>query len=229
MAGTKIRSLWDQAAGTYESDVFHLTKYPRAIEKVMAHIRRGKVLDLGCGPLGHMLGALAAHGCDPMGLDISPTMVRETKKHFKGRVVCDDARGTALESNFFDSVVSINSILPEERPDVLKIFAEVHRVLKPGGRLVAFLPSYDYVTKLAESGLPVEQDPHQFRVRDTTGWQCFYTEETIRNLMSATGYAKWELAVEVFDGKEVLADMKRIYGFDFSELPVEEYFLVATK
>lgn len=221
--------LWDEFAHTYDAAIFHLTKYPRIRKKLLKSTMRGLILDLGCGPRGLLLNEMQSHGDIAIGLDISYEMLEKAKQFFRGQLICGDSKSLPFQNETCDSVVSVNSILPEQRSDVSVMFSEVYRVLKPNGRFVAYLPSYDYGTKVIESGMELKQDPVDFREWDTGGWQCFYTRSIIENLMKQYGYSEWEINIEIFDGQEELKDAKRIYDFDFSKIPIEEYFLVARK
>lgn len=230
---SKERVLWDQHAAIYDSTVFYLTKYQRIREKILSAMCRGTTLDLGCGPKGLLLDSMQQ--CDDLavGTDFSPRMLAETRKFFQGSLIRADSRNMPFAHSVLDSVVSVNSILPQERKDVASMFAEVFRILRTGGKFVAYLPSYDYGTKCIQAGIQFERDEKDFREWDTDGWQCTYTREIIDNLASKTGFSHWQIEIEKFIEPEEVQDANRIYGvalgFDFSHLPIEEYFLVATK
>lgn len=226
---TSKHELWDEFANTYDATVFHLTKYPRIREKLLKSTMHGLILDLGCGPKGLLLNEMRSRGDIAIGLDISYEMLGKAKQFFRGLLICGDSKSLPFQNETYDSVVSVNSILPEQRPEVSVMFSEAYRVLKPNGHFVAYLPSYDYSTKVIESGMELKHDPVYFREWDTGGWQCLYTHRIIENLMKQCGYSKWEINIEIFDEPEELKDAKRIYGFDFSKIPIEEYFLAARK
>lgn len=92
-----------------------------------------RILDLGCGD-GQLTARLAATGAQMQGVDASPQMVSAAR----GRGVCADeasAESLPYDSGAFDAVFS-NAALHWMR-DHDAMMAEVHRVLKPGGRFVA--------------------------------------------------------------------------------------------
>lgn len=111
----------------------------------VARLQPGEaVLDVGCGPGELTLRAARKVGPDgrAAGIDASPEMIGVARKNAakKGREV--DFRVAAIEElpfadGEFDVVLS--SYMLHHLPDDLKDrgLAEVHRVLKPGGRLVA--------------------------------------------------------------------------------------------
>ena len=221
---------WNSFAREYDKKLFFLPKYSRMKERILNNIKSGEVLDFGCGPTGDILNVLKKNGNTVWGVDLSPAMVEGAQKNFSGTVVCADGKKMPFDDNFFDSVVSINSILPPSCEEILPMFKEIYRVLKNGGRLVAYLVSYDYVKKLLRSGLiDLKVDGENFRVWDTGGWQCFHTKESIEDQMKEVGFSEWKIEIEIFDKKEELEDFYKIYKVNFSTCLPEEYFLVAVK
>ncbi len=92
-----------------------------------------RILDLGCGD-GQLTHRLAESGACVVGVDASPQMV--TASRALG-VVAEEARAEALPhfDGVFDAVFS-NAMLHWVR-DQDAMLAQVHRVLRPGGRFVA--------------------------------------------------------------------------------------------
>ncbi len=95
----------------------------------------GTVLDLGCGT-GRLID-LATHGLDP-----SPAMLAQAR----GRHPALDLReghGGAIPwpDRSFDAVFCLHLLMHLQPPTILTIFAECHRVLRPGGRLLVDAPS----------------------------------------------------------------------------------------
>lgn len=112
-----------------------------------ARLRRGhRVLAVGCGPgLGlHLAAAQVNTEASPSGqvIGVDPSAVmREMARTrcaslvAKGVVVVADgtAEHTGCESASVDAVISVNNVMLWDRPAG---FAELARVLRPGGRLV---------------------------------------------------------------------------------------------
>lgn len=94
------------------------------------------VLDLGCGP-GHWSARLASHygpNCRVIGLDLAPGMLRMAQ-HRHGHVahwIGADAAALPLADASLDLVFSNLAI--QWCPDPDAAIAELHRVLRPGGR-----------------------------------------------------------------------------------------------
>lgn len=101
------------------------------------------VLDIGCG-LGAVDELLIRehHARSVTGVDIDPELVRRMRERIARAVLTDRIRavevdGGALpfEAESFDVVFSKDSMV--QIPDKARIFAEILRVLRPGGRFIA--------------------------------------------------------------------------------------------
>jgi len=106
-------------------------------------IRGCRVLDIGAG-----LGAVdqllvASHGAGSVvGVDVDPGLLRQMDQRIARAGLADRIRSQLVEpgplpfvANSFDVVFSKDSIV--QIPDKPALFAEVHRVLRPGGRFLA--------------------------------------------------------------------------------------------
>ncbi|MBP2479306.1 SAM-dependent methyltransferase [Crossiella equi] len=96
----------------------------------------GPVLDVGCGP-GWITAKLRAQGLDARGIDLSAGMLAQARVEFPGLPV-EQASMTALPraDRSLAGLVAWYSVIhiePARRPAV---FAEFHRVLRPGAPLL---------------------------------------------------------------------------------------------
>jgi SAM-dependent methyltransferase len=115
--------------------------FPSAAEK--------KVLEIGCG-LGTDGAQFAQAGADYTGVDLTEAAVGLARRRFElfslsGKFQVADAENLDFPDESFDVVYS-HGVL-HHTPDTVKSVAEVHRVLKPGGRAVVMLyhrNSYNY-------------------------------------------------------------------------------------
>ena len=90
-------------------------------------------LDLGCGT-GFFLPALAGRCQQLHGLDLAPGMLAQAALRGSGaRLVCGDAEGLPFADQSLDWVFSSLALQWCERP--AQAFAELNRVLKPGGQV----------------------------------------------------------------------------------------------
>lgn len=92
--------------------------------------------DVGCGP-AHVAAWLKAHGADSVGIDLSPAMIELAHRlHPEVPVWVGDFLALPADEGEFGAVVALYAIIhlePHERPIA---FAELHRVLRPGGLLL---------------------------------------------------------------------------------------------
>lgn len=96
----------------------------------------GPVGDLGCGP-GRITTYLAGRGLDVFGIDLTPGMVdlaRELYPELRFEV------GTLFDLDLKDGelagALAWYSLVHTPREDLPTVFAEIHRVLQPGGYLL---------------------------------------------------------------------------------------------
>ena len=105
----------------------------------LAPLDNEQIVDIGCGT-GRLTADLHARAGDAgriVAADRSWTMVTEARRYLPSAVAVVQADATALpfEGGAFDAVFSTATF--HWVPDHVTLFAEIHRVLRPGGRLVA--------------------------------------------------------------------------------------------
>jgi ubiquinone/menaquinone biosynthesis C-methylase UbiE len=142
-----VRKSWDKIAGPYRkrykisSDVIHYGPLCPGEDKLrlLGDIRGKTVIDLGCGG-GQNAVALAKMGAKVTGVDFSQEQIRLAEN-----LACEHS----AVIDFITGEVSDLSLLPESTfdlaisacaiayvPDIDSTFAEVFRVLKPGGKFI---------------------------------------------------------------------------------------------
>ena len=163
------------------------TPYRRILEAARI-TASDRVLDLGCG-IGNILLALSeriAFEHPPIGVDVAPALIeigeREIRKAgFQGRIQLRVAAATRLpfDAGTFDVVVTSHVIKHLDDSALATALGEVHRVLRPGGRLLLWefekspLSAPLFISAKA-TGLPPA-----FRLRD---------EATLRRYLLAAGF-----------------------------------------
>jgi SAM-dependent methyltransferase len=165
-----VQATYDLVATEYAARIFgELAAKPfdRAVLNRLAELvlRLGPVCDLGCGP-GQVARFLHEQwhqrGLDVFGIDLSPAMVEQARALNPGLRF---EQGTMLALDLPDGqlggIAAFYSIVNVPREDQPRAFAELWRVLKPGGwLLVAFHVG--------------DQDVHLEEWWDTLVSICFY-------------------------------------------------------
>jgi ubiquinone/menaquinone biosynthesis C-methylase UbiE len=135
-------AFFDNHAAADSYDVFEPESSARLIQTV---VRLGqfapgaRVADLGCGS-GVFSGILRQHGCRCTGLDISPKLIELARRKYPDIEFLEgDVEHLPFADASFDGVL-LGGIV-HHLPDPSRCAKEVHRVLRPGGRFVAFDPN----------------------------------------------------------------------------------------
>jgi len=173
-------------------------------------VRQGEeILDLGCGRGVDTIKAARLAGTKGMaiGLDLTEAMVKQaidyaTREKVRNvAFVQGNIEGLPFKENTFDGVMS-NCVINHAK-DKSKVYREINRVLKPGGRFVV-------ADAVAKYPLPTEVK------NDPEAWaQCFggaITEEEYLESILTAGFHK----VEVANRREYLKN-----GYDFISLTIK--------
>lgn len=99
-----------------------------------------RILDVGCG-LGLYVRAFSVYSDEVYGVDVDPARVAEASAAFPN-IRQGVAEALPYPDDYFDLVFS-NEVLEHVADDAAAV-RESWRVLKPGGRLVAFVPNRWY-------------------------------------------------------------------------------------
>jgi ubiquinone/menaquinone biosynthesis C-methylase UbiE len=100
----------------------------------------GPVVDVGCGPAGHITRYLADRGVDISGVDLSPQGIKVARtRHPDLRFDVADMRALPAADASLAGLVAFYSVIHLPRPEIPSAFAEFHRVLAPGGTLLVVM------------------------------------------------------------------------------------------
>ena len=103
--------------------------------------RGQRLLEIGCGT-GTDLLQFARNGAEVTGLDLTPRSIEIARQRFKvygqrGAFAIGDAENLAFPDESFDAVYSFGVL--HHTPETERALAEVHRVLRHGGRAIVML------------------------------------------------------------------------------------------
>jgi SAM-dependent methyltransferase len=158
--------------------------------RVLAALPRGplRLLDLGVGT-GRELASLLDAGHEPTGVDSSSAMLERCSRRARpARLVCADFWQAPLPfaQDAFDAVVALHGTLahPPDRLAVNRLAAELARVVRPGGWLVAEVASPAWLDALdfVDSSL----EPSDRYVRRTGPCACVVEDRVVGLAVEAT-------------------------------------------
>ena len=188
------RAGWERASAHYSDAFGSLTI--RTVDALLdaAQVAPGtRLLDVATGP-GVIAGAAAARGANVVGLDFSPAMIAEARRHYPSIVFQDgDAQALPFDASSFDAVVMNFALLHLARPEAA--IAEAHRVLRRRGRYaltvwaapeqaVGFGMVLDAVKAHGNPNVPLPEGPPFFR---------FSAAEEFETTLSRAGFAEIEV------------------------------------
>jgi len=96
------------------------------------------VLDLGCGSGRHLV-YLTKQGFEVYGVDISPAGIKIAKywlrnENLKANLkISDIYKKLPYKNNFFDAIISTNTLHHAKIKKIRKLIKEIERILRPGG------------------------------------------------------------------------------------------------
>jgi ubiquinone/menaquinone biosynthesis C-methylase UbiE len=171
---------WDAQAYSRNGAFVH--QLAGGVLELLAARAGERILDLGCGD-GQLTQRIVATGASVTGVDASASMVRAARS---SGLTVDQASAEALPyaDASFDAVFS-NAALHWVR-DQNAMLAEVHRVLKPGGRFVAEMGGQGNIAAIRTA---LQAVLARFNIDAEATAASFYPSPThYRRLLEATGF-----------------------------------------
>jgi SAM-dependent methyltransferase len=128
------------------------------VEEICRNVtdRRPRILDVGCGTGANLL-MLSKYG-DAEGVDISEDALAFCRERGLDKVKLGAAEGLSYDDGTFDLVTAFDVV--EHIDDDLAGLSEMWRVLRPGGRVLLFVPTFMFLW-----GLQDEVSHHRRRYR----------------------------------------------------------------
>jgi SAM-dependent methyltransferase len=210
MAQNQIETIhedYDHIAGEYarrmfrelDAKPFDREQLTRFAGDVMQH---GAVCDLGCGP-GHVARYLRDSGADVFGLDLSPKMVAQARQ-LNPDIEFREGNMLALEleDGSLAGIIAFYAIVNIPRESLPIAFAEMHRVLKPGGLLLLSFHIGDEVIRPEELwGNRISMEFYKLQ------------PERIQRLLTAAGFAIEDIVERDPYAPDVEFQSRRAYVF----------------
>lgn len=221
---------WDRIAEDFYGEIISPIKNAK-INPLLTDLKKFAnknyhVLDAGCG-LGGLSQLLSSQYGKVTGIDFSPKMIEiATKKNKTSNVsfAQADMRNLIEYHNTCDMVVSINSLLMTKLDELNASFDQLFKTLKPGGKLLAIVPSMEVflyqamllihrnmhegdsqVVALQKTKQFISSQEHDFLLGTITfdgdSEKCFYDFE-IKHRLEKAGFANIELSKVLYSWQE---------------------------
>jgi SAM-dependent methyltransferase len=118
------------------------------VEDICRHVtdRRPRILDVGCGTGANLL-MLSKYG-DAEGVDVSEDALAFCRERGLDTVKLGAAEALPYEDGTFDLVTALDVV--EHLDDDLAGLREMRRVLRPGGRVLLFVPTFMFLWGLQD-------------------------------------------------------------------------------
>ena len=175
---------YDLWADTYDADPNGLVVLERRFAMPWLDPQAGeRILDAGCGTGDHLV-ELSARGAHPVGVDFSFQMLQaaRAKSPSVPVVAADLSNRLPFGAVSFDGVLC--SLVSEHLADLDSFFSEIHRVLRPGGRLVFSGLHPDRVTGGLTAGFAVAD--RRYRTDAAAHRLADYLEAAARSRLDVT-------------------------------------------
>lgn len=172
----------------------------RLVRAALAARPGERVLDVGCGPgffCAELVDEVGAEG-EVVGVDSSPQMLalaaERCRRHDNVRLLEANATSLPVEDAGFDAALCVQVL--EYVPDVAGALAQLHRVLRPGGRVVVW--DVDWATVSWRSA-----DPARMR-RVLSAWDEHLAHpslpRTLAPALRQAGFEQVEMQAHAFAG-----------------------------
>jgi len=161
----RVRVSFDRIAEQYAADFAdELTRKPydtALLRDFAGRCGHGPVLDVGCGPAGHVGRFIADLGARVVGVDLAPRSLTVARRLNDPslRFVAADMRALPFARGACAGIVAFYSLIYEADPTAA--LAELRRVLRPGGALLVAVHAGEGFSHFSDyKGVPVDVELH---------------------------------------------------------------------
>lgn len=182
---------WDARAKNYDKKIFD---YFRSMQKsvVLLLDLKGnvRVLDVGCGTgwAVRYASQLCGDNGEVFGIDISPEMIKKAKEQSSGykNVFFSNADSEAMpfDDNYYDFIICTNSFHHYQNP--VKVLNEMHRVLKPSGKVYIMDPTADSILIRSLDGVIRRREASHVKFYNTKEYKALFEKANIKYIESKT-------------------------------------------
>lgn len=184
---------WDRWAGTLDGKSRRNDFLRAGQSKVISLIGLKEdctFLDVGCGTgwaVNHAAQTVNYKGTF-YGVDLSTKMVEKAEENFIGRdnfhFIRADSRSVPLDSNSFDVIICTHSFHHYLAP--LEVVKEMHRLLKPGGKVYILDPTTDkWIARLIDRIMKTLQ-PEHVKMYSTNEFRKLFSDAGLRYVSTET-------------------------------------------
>jgi ubiquinone/menaquinone biosynthesis C-methylase UbiE len=183
-----VRESYDRLADEYARRIFNELEHKpldrELLDRFAAEVMgQGEACDMGCGP-GQVARYLRDAGAKVFGLDLSPRMLEQARQ-FNPDISFLNGRMTSLDlpDGSLAGIAAFYAIVNIPQESLPAVFAEMQRVLQPGGLLLLAFHSGDEIIHVDELwGQPIALDFFLFQppaIRSYLESAGFVVEESI--------------------------------------------------